>query len=116
MKFCNAICTETCIHLQCHCKLPLISMDHMQLPCCNESLCHVICISKKSECPNCKTKFNKQIKTYIKNVEFRILEKKKREEKRKQKQNLFRIQLQKQLHKIMCTIIKQNLKQNKHTK
>ena len=88
----------------------------MQLPCCNEALHHVNCISNTLKCPNCKTKFNQEVKTYIKNVEFTISKKIQEIEKTKQKQNSFRKHIQTEVWKIMGERIRQNLECKKNKK
>ena len=68
-------CNVYCSTKQCYCKLPLKMMDHIQLPCCNDSIHHVICMINKVSCPNCKKKFNKQILDYICNANQKMKKK-----------------------------------------
>ena len=116
MAFCKERCTEKCINARCYCGLPIFLMDHIQLPCCNKALHHVSCISKKSKCPNCDTKFDVETKTCIKNVESTVFEKLKEIEKRKQKQNSLRKHIQIEVCKIMKERIRQNLECKKNRK
>ena len=87
MTFCNERCTGKCITSRCYCSLPIYLMHHIQLPCCNEALHHVICISKKSKCPNCERKFTQEINTYIQNVKCIISEKLKDLQKKNKKKS-----------------------------
>ena len=70
-------------------------------------LYHVLCISKKSICPDCQKLFSDETKKYIKNLENKILHDSQQEENRKQKQRIFRKHIEKEVKKILMSMIKE---------
>ena len=114
MAYCNAKCTETCLVARCYCNLPLFVMDHVQLPCCNEAVHHVLCICEKSICPDCRKLFSGQTKKYIKNLKNRILLDLQKKENREQKQRIFRKHIEKEVKKIIVSMIKETKRETKY--
>lgn len=109
MNIYHAICKKTCFKNDCFCGLPIILMEHVQLPCCNDSIHHVNCIMNESSCPNCKRKFDKQTLNYIQNVNEKVIQKQIKQQIEKKAREPKQKMLRKQIKETVQWIIQKKL-------
>ena len=92
-------CNEQCFKLKCSCKLPIISLQHIQIKCScgTSSLYHVLCISDATKCIHCNKSFSIEIMFQIKTIKKQIIEDIQKHKLRQRKQTFFRKQLQQKI-------------------
>ena len=102
-------CRKECFESICFCKLPILSLDHIEINCkCGRmSLYHILCISDTTRCSDCNAFISKEMMLQIKDAKQKITINYKKEKLRENKQRIVRKQIQKIItQKVLPSFIK----------